>query len=324
MKHYYCLIMLLFVGRLTYGQMMFGDTTRIGRPFSKDPHVVNFKGDYYMYFSVPSPENKGEGVEGWGIGIAKSKDLKDWKKVGEITPQDIYEQKGLCAPGALVRNDTIHLFYQTYGNWKEDAICHAWSLDGVHFTRNVTNPVFRPTGAWNCGRAIDAEVVFYGGKYLLYFATRTPDMRKQIMGVAEAPVNTSFNKDQWTQLSTKSIMEPEYPWEGNCTEGASVIEKNGQLFMFYAGAYNNRPQQIGVAVSQDGIEWKKLSNKPFLANGDAGEWNSSESGHPHIFLDQNGLTYLFYQGNNDNGRTWYISNLEVFWSDKGPFLKDEK
>lgn len=38
-------------------------------------------------------------------------------------------------------------------------------------------------------------------------------------------------------------------------------------FMFYAGTYNNRPQQIGVAGSSDGIHWTKLSNKPFLVNG---------------------------------------------------------
>ena len=55
--------------------------------------------------------------------------------------------------------------------------------------------------------------------------------------------------------------------------------------MFYAGAYNNAPQQIGVAVSEDGLNWKRLSEEPFLRNGKPGEWNSSESGHPHLFTD---------------------------------------
>ena len=70
--------------------------------------------------------------QGWGIGIAGSKNLKDWHRIGEIIPQTAYESKGLCAPGALVRNDTVHLFYQTYGNGAKDAICHAWSEDGIH------------------------------------------------------------------------------------------------------------------------------------------------------------------------------------------------
>jgi hypothetical protein len=91
--------------------------------------------------------------------------------------------------------------------------------------------------------------------------------------------------------------------------------------MFYGGAYNNRPQQIGVARSKDGVKWEKLSNKPVLENGDPGSWNYSESGHPGIFRDKNNKTYLFYQGNNDNGKTWYISKVEVFWNENGPYLK---
>lgn len=171
--------------------MLFADTTRTGRPFSKDPHVIPFHGKYLMYYSVPP-----KGNSGWGIGIAESTDLTQWKPIGSLSPAADYEAKGLCAPGALVRNDTIHLFYQTYGNDKKDAICHAWSVDGVNFTRNATNPIFAPkAGDWNCGRAIDAEVIFAKGKYFLYYATRTPDYVKQIVGVATAPAGTNFNRE---------------------------------------------------------------------------------------------------------------------------------
>lgn len=150
---------------LAQKQMMYGDTSRIGIPFSKDPHVVEFQGKYLMYYSIPPKQNGNAEAQGWGIGIAGSKNLKDWHRIGEIIPQTAYESKGLCAPGALVRNDTVHLFYQTYGNGAKDAICHAWSEDGIHFVRNATNPIFSPEGEWNCGRAIDAEVVFLKDRY---------------------------------------------------------------------------------------------------------------------------------------------------------------
>lgn len=306
-------------------QMMFGDTTRLGRPFSKDPHVVKLKGTYLMYYSIPPADGKKDVPEGWAIGIAQSKNLTDWKQIGEITPATAYEAKGLCAPGALVRNDTVHLFYQTYGNGPKDAICHAWSADGIHFTRNATNPIFSPTGEWNCGRAIDAEVIFFNNQYFLYYATRTPDYQIQIQGVATAPASTHFNKEDWTQACDKAILEPLYPWEGKCVEGASVVQQGKELWMFYAGAYNNNPQQVGVAKSSDGINWERLSNKPFLANGDKGSWNYCESGHPHIFKDPDtGKTCLFFQGNNDNGRTWLISNQEVLWKNGEPYLKSNK
>jgi len=177
----------LFLGfQLSIAQaprMMFGDTSRIGVPFSKDPHVVRFEGRYLMYYSIP-PEKDNE-LSGWNIGIAESRDLVEWKKVGEITPAPDaeYEKKGLCAPGALVRDGKVHLFYQTYGNGPKDAICHAVSDDGIRFERNPTNPIFRPTGDWNCGRAIDAEVCEFKGRYFLYFATRDPEFKKQLLGV---------------------------------------------------------------------------------------------------------------------------------------------
>lgn len=217
-------------------------------------------------------------------------------------------------------DNQVNLFYQTYGNGTKDAICHAVSKDGIRFTRNESNPVFNPTGSWNCGRAIDAEVFKFKDKYLLYFATRDVDFKIQLQGVASAPSNTNFNRNQWTQLTDSPILKPEYPWEGACIEAAALVQQGDWLYMFYAGAYNNNPQQIGVAKSIDGIRWVKLSNKPFLANGNPGEWNYSESGHPHLFKDEDGRTYLFYQGNNDNGKTWFISKVEVKWNDNGPYL----
>ena len=212
----------------------------------------------------------------------------------------------------------MHLFYQSYGNGERDAICHATSEDGINFTGDPGNPVFSPGKSdWTCGRAIDAEVYKFKGKYYLYFATRDPEFVRQMQGVAIADGDTDFSRGSWTLAKDAPILAPELPWEQECIEGASVIEKEGRLFMFYAGAYNNRPQQIGIAVSDDGVNWERLYGEPFLANGPEGSWNSSESGHPHIFEAPDGRTFLFYQGNNTSGASWYISKLEVVWNGKG-------
>ncbi len=323
----FIIISFLFSGNTlaqnTLPRMMFGDTTRIGVPFTKDPHVIKFGNRYLMYYTIPAKKAIGGG-SGWSIAIAESKNLVDWKRINDVNftkaPLFAAEQNGICAPCALVIKGKVHLFYQTYGNGAKDAICHAVSSDGLTFDQNPTNPIFRASGSWNCGRAIDVEITKFKGKYFLYFATRDPKYQQQIMGVATAPINTNFNRETWTQISNEPILKLEYPWEGNCTEGASIIHRNGKLYMFYAANYNNAPQQIGVAESADGINWKKCFDKPFLANGKKGTWNSSESGHPHIF-DNGKTSFLFYQGNNDNGKTWLLSNVEVFWSKNGPSLK---
>lgn len=308
--------------------MYYGDYTRIknssgvAQPFAKDPSVIFWNNRFLMYYSICGPSTNGSpGSTGWSMGIAESYDLENWTRVGEIVSDSRYswENKGICAPCAKIFNGKIQLFYQTYGNGASDAICHAWSTDGINFTRNATNPIFRPTGSWNCGRAIDAEIFHFGDKYFLYFATRDPAYVKQITGVATAPDTTkTFNKSVWTQACTAPILIPEYSWEGNCTEGPSIIQRNGKLYMFYAGNYNNAPQQIGVAVSTDGYNWTKWSATPFLANGAAGTWNKSESGHPGIFDLDGDRSFLFYQGNNDGGKTWHLSQIEVYWDATGP------
>lgn len=303
-------------------RVLYEDTSRIGLPYAKDPHVVRFKGRYLMYYSIPP--RHWNGMEGWNIGIAESKDLVLWHRVGEIAPQPglQYEEKGLCAPGAIVKDGRVHLFYQTYGNGQKDAICHAVSKDGIHFQRDKTNPIFSPEpSSWTCGRAIDAEVAYFKGRYYLYFATRDPGFKVQKLGVAVADGNTDFSRNSWHLAADESILSPELKWEGECIEGASICVRDGKMWMFYAGAYNNAPQQIGVAYSEDGVTFTRLSDAPFKPNGKEGEWNSSESGHPHIFTDRDKRTYLFYQGNPDHGRTWRITQDEVVWKDGLPQLR---
>lgn len=90
--------------------------------------------------------------------------------------------------------------------------------------------------------------------------------------------------------------------------------------MFYGGSYNCTPQQIGIAVSDDGVFFRKLSPKPFLSNGQAGSWNASESGHPYVFRDDDGVVWLFYQGSPDGGESWYLSKVKVDFSDGKPVL----
>jgi sucrose-6-phosphate hydrolase SacC (GH32 family) len=299
--------------------MLYSDTSRLGRPFAKDPAVIRFQGRYLLYYSIPPHRDRTKG-RGWSAGIAESADLVHWKKVGEITPEQDCEKKGLAAPEAIVLDGRVHLFYQTYGNGPKDAICHAISGDGMHFVRNKTNPIFRPHGDWTVGRAIDAEVFPHEGRLLLYFATRDPTMKIQMLGVAAADLRSDFNRGSWTQLTDAPILKPELPWEKTCIEAASVCRYGDRLYMFYAGAYNNAPQQIGCAASRDGVRWTRLSDEPLLPNGSPGQWNASESGHPGVFIDEDGRGYLFFQGNADGGHTYYLSMMHLAFDRGLPYL----
>lgn len=296
--------------------MQYSDTSRLGRPFAKDPCVVRFGGRYWLYYSLPPYEDERKKA-GWGIGIATSEDLVHWTRRGEVKPEAPYEAAGFCAPGLTMIGGRLHMFYQTYGGGKQDAICHAVSRDGLTFERNPANPVLRAKGNWNCGRAIDAEPVVDGKRLLLYAATRDPEYKRQLIFGAAAQLNASPWPGTFEQLADRPLLAPELPWERNCIEAPTVMRRNGRFYMFYAGGYNNEPQQIGCASSRDGIEWRRCSDQPLLANGGAGEWNSSESGHPGVYTER-GKTWLFFQGNDDKGRTWTLASVRIGWTGNTP------
>jgi len=111
------------------GVMMYSDTSR-GFAKAKDPAVVRFNDQYFLYYTVKQNQE----INGLRIGIATSQDLLTWKKWGELKVAHDYEENGFGAPGAIILNGKVHLFYQTSGNGREDAICHAWSW---HAPRNL-------------------------------------------------------------------------------------------------------------------------------------------------------------------------------------------
>ncbi len=298
-------------------RMLWGDESRLGRPFSKDPSVLRIGGRYLLYYSMPPYPDK-RANNGWGIGIAESKNLLDWTKIAEIAPVADYEAKGICSPFIKRFDGKIHLFYQTYGGGPADSMCHATSSDGLHFERDATNPVFRSRGDWNSGRAIDGEVVRFKDRWFFYAATRDPQSKVQIISAGVS--STGFGRDAWTMAADRPVLKPELTWEKDCVEAPAMIRRGDTLYMFYGGAYNNAPQQIGCARSSDGVTWERIFQEPFLPAGVPGSWNSSESGHPAIFEDDDGQTYLFYQGNNDKGKTWLLSFEKIGWRDGKPYL----
>ena len=293
--------------------MLFEDFGNTGRSFAKDPAMVRFRGRYYLYYSKHDADE-----DVYGIGVAVSDDMTHYEIVNSLKSELPGEGKGICAPAAIVLDGVVHLFYQSYGQFPKDYICHAFSKDGVHFERDPSNPVFMPHGSWNCGRAIDADVVEWNGKLLLYWATRDPEMKVQMLGVAAADIGSGFSRGTWTQLDPdEPVLKPELDWEQVCIEAPAACVRDGKIYLFYAGAYNCAPQQVGCAVSGDGVHFERLFiDEPLLKNGHRGAWNECESGHPYIFVDE-GRYHLLYQGSDDNGKTWRLSRCELEFDDKG-------
>ncbi len=297
--------------------MLFTDKSH--NNFAKDPAVIELDGYYYLYYSYFHEKLL-------NVGIARSKDGDDFTCIGSVEITQECEQKGIGAPAAIVIGGVVHLFYQTYGNGRLDAICHATSTDGVNFVKDAGNPIVAPREPysampeWSCGRAIDADVCVFGDRLYLHFATRDKDFKRQIVGTAHAPLTSSFTRGDFT-VEQELALEPTLDWEQACIEAPATLVEDGKLYMFYAGAYNCKPQQIGCAVSEDGVHFTRLFGEPLVKNGKPGDWNASESGHPYIYRANDGRIWLYYQGSPDGGKTWLLSRVEVGFEGGKPYLK---
>ena len=306
--------------------MLYGDTTRRGEkhPFAKDPTVIRHNGRYLMYYSVCSyPKNKRpkgiskERANWWGA-IAESSDLVHWKRVGEIEVPSAPAAACWVAPCVKKFDGKVHLFAQGKKTWAgkpppNSVIWHAVSDDGIHFTLGKDNPVMVPKNEWSLDRSIDAEVYRVGDRMMLMFATRErPGAKIQQLGMAWAPYGSDYGAKDWTEMTLKApFFKPELPWEMSCIEAPTVVERNGIWYMFYAGAYNHERQQIGVAWSSDGVNFKRWRDEPVFPHGKPGSWNAWESGHPGLFVDDDGRTYLFYQGKATLKGDYNLSCVEV-------------
>lgn len=286
---------------------------------TRDPAVVKFKDEYFLYYTTRKDGK-------YLIGIAKSKDLISWYKVGEIKATEEFEGKGICAPFAGIDEDgNIFLLYQTNYFSLEENISYAFSTDGINFIKpKDINPVLKIQSSWSLPRTIDADLLEVRKKKFLYFATRLKDNpSEQVIGLAISESEDLFNFN----LIDRPILKGEYGWEKNFVEAPSTCYKNGSFFMFYGGGTN--PQYVGVAISSNGLNWEKLYKDPFIKPDrvikvDNFSWYQKDATHPFFFSDGD-KDYIFFHSDYEHSGDWprasAITWIEIVWEDDKPRLK---
>lgn len=91
----------------------------------------------------------------------------------------------------------------------------------------------------------------------------------------------------------------------------AVVKFQGRYWLYCSlPPYEGKPTKgwnIGIAQSENLVDWKKVGE---LKNTGDVEQNGFCAPGPIV---RGGKVHLFYQGNNDKGRTWFLSVVPIDW-----------
>ena len=84
-------------------------------------------------------------------------------------------------------------------------------------------------------------------------------------------------------------------WDESGVADPYVIERNGELYMYYLGMDRARRQRLGVARSHDGVVWEKLISNPIMELGASGAFDEMGLGEPAVW-SSGGSYWMLYTG----------------------------
>lgn len=118
------------------------------------------------------------------------------------------------------------------------------------------------------------------------------ELRPGYEGVASSHDGLTWSRAKKAPIL--SVVQPDCgQWEKDCIYQPWLVEHEGRFYNFYNAA-NGRIEQIGMAYSEDLLEWKRYSKNPVVPNGPEGSYNEIFSSDGKVFWDQDHWAMFFF------------------------------
>ena len=108
-------------------------------------------------------------------------------------------------------------------------------------------------------------------------------------------------------------------WDGRSVRKVSVLRDETNFKMWYDGLDIFSSVRIGLATSDDGLDWAKYGANPVLA-GTPGAWDGSSEEHSPFVLKEGDTYKMWYEGRGDDGQRqlgYATSDDGVAWAKYG-------
>ena len=216
----------------------------------------------YAEFTLPAPDAAGpRGPFHWEASPEPVLGRGDWDS-GDVLNPSVVRYRG-----------DYWNFYSGYdgSTWSTGV---ATSNDGVHWSKK--GKLLSPD-AGNGSALLRGDTVFY------WYQTGSP---------VEIALATSAD---WTKRQVVLKTGPRGSWDERGVADPYVIERSGTLYMYFLGMDRARRQRLGVARSQDGVTWEKLTSNPILELGAEGAFDELGLGEPAVW-SSGGAYWMLYTG----------------------------
>lgn len=216
----------------------------------------------------------------WGIGLAESTDLINWRKL-ESNPIIADNQrntiKGIDGAAILSYDNQHYLFFEATADGKS----------GINKIIKKTLPGFITM-------------------MLIKIKRRIKDSSGNSLANEHAKNRkiwflNSTKIEEWHLNDAKVILgSSTYSWDSAGAFSPRVFEFNKKFYLFYGGT-NGLKSNTGLAVSTDLKNWKKMTELPILKHGVSGSWEQNHALIVDVIRLEDGYVG-FYEGENSRNR----------------------
>lgn len=186
-----------------------------------DPNGLVYFDGYYHVFYQHSPNYEIPWQEHMHWGHARTKDFLEWEELPiAIYPDKPYDNCGCWSGTAVVKEDSLYLFYASITDGEVQTVSVAYSKDGINFEKYEKNPVIGGYPEDGCPEFRDPALTCVDGTYYCVMASGYPETKK-----GRSLLYKSYNLFDWEYCGVMA------EWD-NCkyTECPSIAKYNDKYF----------------------------------------------------------------------------------------------
>ncbi len=208
------------------------------------PVVLKKDGFYQMWYTGQAGGNS-------LIGYAISSDGKSWQTPYSqpvLKADQEWEHTAVMCPSVLWDEPTrqYQMWYSGGEQYEPDAIGFAASLDGITWTKNTANPIFKanPLNTWESYKVTACQVTRYKEWYLMFYIG-FKDVHQAQIGVARSRDGIT----NWQRLASNPIIRPAINangWDHDAVYKPYALLENNRWLLWYNGRRSSF-EQIGLA-----------------------------------------------------------------------------